>query len=99
VRGVDQQPEVVGSAGNVVLPTAATGLRKESVANVSQIVTIDEAELSERVGNLPRAKLELVLPESTSSSAARRRSIFRRRRIGCVERLIGRGPLRRCAKA
>jgi mRNA interferase MazF len=47
--------------GNVVLSAAATGLPKESVANVSQIVTIDRAELADRVGKLPRSKLELVL--------------------------------------
>jgi mRNA-degrading endonuclease toxin of MazEF toxin-antitoxin module len=34
---------------------------KESVANVSQIVTLDKSELTVRVGKLPKAKLELVL--------------------------------------
>lgn len=38
-----------------------TGLPKDSVANVSQIVTLDRASLTERVGKLARAKLELVL--------------------------------------
>ncbi len=38
-----------------------TGLPKDSVANVSQIVTLDRASLTERVGRLSRAKLELVL--------------------------------------
>jgi len=47
--------------GNVMLPSAATGLPKDSVANVSQLVTIDKAELTERVGKLPRPKLDLVL--------------------------------------
>jgi mRNA interferase MazF len=47
--------------GNVELSASATGLPKDSVANVSQIVTVDKTELSERVGKLPRAKLELVL--------------------------------------
>jgi mRNA interferase MazF len=47
--------------GNVVLSESTTGLPKESVANVSQIVTLDKCELTERVGKLPRAKLELVL--------------------------------------
>ena len=47
--------------GNVSLPARATGLPKESVANVSQIVTIDRELLTERVGRLPRAKLELIL--------------------------------------
>lgn len=47
--------------GNVLLAGSATGLSKESVANVSQIVTLDKSELAERAGKLPRAKLELVL--------------------------------------
>ena len=47
--------------GNVLLPAMATGLPKESVANVSQLVTLDKSELTERVGKLPKAKLELVL--------------------------------------
>lgn len=47
--------------GNVLLTTKATGLPKDSVANVSQIVTLDRGSLAERVGVLPRRKLELVL--------------------------------------
>jgi mRNA interferase MazF len=47
--------------GNVLLPAAATGLPKESVANVSQIVTVDKTDLSERVAKLPRSKFDLVL--------------------------------------
>ena len=47
--------------GNVLLSESATGLPKESVANVSQIVTLDKSELTVRVGKLPKAKLELVL--------------------------------------
>lgn len=46
--------------GNVHLPARVTGLPKNSVANVSQIVTIDRSLLTERVGRLPSAKLELI---------------------------------------
>lgn len=46
--------------GNVLLPTRLTGLPKDSVANVSQIITLDKALLTERIGKLPRAQLELV---------------------------------------
>jgi mRNA interferase MazF len=41
--------------GNVMLPSLATGLPKDSVANVSQIFTIDKSLLRERVGRLPEA--------------------------------------------
>jgi mRNA interferase MazF len=47
--------------GNVRLSVSATGLPKESVANVSQIVTLDKSELTERAGKLSGAKLGLVL--------------------------------------
>lgn len=47
--------------GNVALDSAATGLPKESVANVSQVVTLDRTSLTERVGTLPESKLDLVL--------------------------------------
>jgi mRNA interferase MazF len=47
--------------GNVLLPASLTGLPKESVANVSQVVTLDKNDLTERTGRLARSKLELVL--------------------------------------
>lgn len=46
--------------GNVLLKARATGLPKDSVANVSQIVAIDRAMLTERAGKLRRQQLELV---------------------------------------
>ena len=39
--------------GNVVLAKRDSGLPKDSVANVSQIITVDRAVLSERAGKLP----------------------------------------------
>lgn len=50
-----------GAAGNVLLAAEITGLPKDSVANVSQIVTLDRRALSAPVGALPTAKLRLVL--------------------------------------
>ena len=47
--------------GNVNLATRLTGLPKESVANVSQIVSVDKSLLTARVGKVPRSKLQLVL--------------------------------------
>lgn len=47
--------------GNVALPAAATKLAKESVANVSQLVALDKTLLTDRVGKLPRAKVNLIL--------------------------------------
>ena len=39
--------------GNVSLPARATGLPKASVANVSQVITVDRAFLTEFVTQLP----------------------------------------------
>jgi mRNA interferase MazF len=47
--------------GNTILTARVTGLPKDSVANASQVVTLDKTVLTERVGKVPRAKLELIL--------------------------------------
>jgi mRNA interferase MazF len=47
--------------GNVVLAAERTGLPKDSVANVSQIIAVDRSVLSERVGRVPEAQVSLVL--------------------------------------
>jgi mRNA interferase MazF len=49
-----------GAPGNVSLSARLTGLPKDSVANASQLVTLDGDLLTECVGKLPRAKLELI---------------------------------------
>jgi mRNA interferase MazF len=46
--------------GNVSLSARVTGLPKDSVANVSQVISLDKSLLTERVGKLPRPKLELL---------------------------------------
>jgi mRNA interferase MazF len=47
--------------GNQLLAARLTGLPKDSVANASQLLTLDKALLTERVGKLSRAKVELLL--------------------------------------
>jgi mRNA interferase MazF len=49
-----------GAPGNVLLTSRTTGLPKDSVANVSQIVALDRSLLTGRVGRLgakPRAQV------------------------------------------
>jgi len=46
--------------GNVNLPARSTGLGRDSVANVSQIVTLDRDVLTERVGRISKKQFELV---------------------------------------
>lgn len=52
--------ELAKAPGNVLLPKKVTSLPRESVANVSQLITIDKSFLSERVGSLPLDLLEQV---------------------------------------
>jgi len=47
--------------GNVLLRARAAGLSKDSVANASQILTVDRGLLTERAGKVPRAILHEVL--------------------------------------
>jgi mRNA interferase MazF len=44
---------LAAAPGNVLLPRATSGLSKDSVANVSQILTLDKKILVERIGSIP----------------------------------------------
>lgn len=46
--------------GNLQLSARITGLPKDSVANVSQIITVDKDCLAERMSKLPASRLALV---------------------------------------
>ena len=46
--------------GNVLLSAKHTGLDRDSVANVSQLVTIDKRKLTERVGSIPKRQMEAI---------------------------------------
>jgi len=52
--------KLADAPGNVYLPQAETGLSKDSVANISQVITIDKDFLTEKVGDLPRYLLKEV---------------------------------------
>lgn len=58
---LSSNPRWAEAPGNALLSARTTGLPKDSVANVSQIVTLDKALLTERVGKLPAAKVQLLL--------------------------------------
>ena len=44
---------LLDAPGNVLVPKTASSLPKDSVANVSQVITLDRDFLTERVGKLP----------------------------------------------
>lgn len=43
---------LLDAPGNVLLPAKNSGLSKDSVANVTQIITLDKTYLSERAGRI-----------------------------------------------
>jgi len=43
---------LLDAPGNVLIPAAASGLPKDSVANVSQVITIDRDFLSDQAGRV-----------------------------------------------
>jgi mRNA interferase MazF len=47
--------------GNVLLPARATRLAKNSVANVSQLLTLDRGLLAEHVAKLSARRVETIL--------------------------------------
>ena len=52
---------LAAAPGNIALPVTSTGLPKDAVANVSQIVTVDRQALTERVGQLSASERERVI--------------------------------------
>lgn len=51
---------LAGAPGNVLLSKGDVGLYRESVINVSQIVTLDRSFFAEAVGSIPAAKMREV---------------------------------------
>lgn len=46
--------------GNVLLKSVQTGLPKDSVANVSQVLTVDKSFLTEKAGRLLKSELQKI---------------------------------------
>ncbi len=60
VAAVTSNTRLAAAPGNVAIGGRGTGLARESVVNVSQLLSLDKRTLSERAGKLPRAKLREV---------------------------------------
>ena len=57
---ITSNTQLAEAPGNVLLPSEATALPKDSVANVSQVLTADKTFLVERIRMLPEYLQELV---------------------------------------
>jgi mRNA interferase MazF len=53
VAAITSDLELADMPGNVLLPARSTGLPRDSVVNVSQLLTLDRSFLTERAGTLP----------------------------------------------
>ncbi len=53
VVGLTSDLHLLEAPGNILVPARAANLPRDSVANVSQVLTIDRELLTERVGHLP----------------------------------------------
>jgi len=51
---------LAAAPGNVLCQTRETGLPRDSVVNVSQLITVDKSLLTERIGLLPARALRQV---------------------------------------
>lgn len=47
--------------GNVLLSKGEANLKKQSVVNISQIVTVDKADLIEKIGTLSSARVNQII--------------------------------------
>lgn len=47
--------------GNVLLSKGEANLKKQSVVNISQIVTVDKADLIEKIGTLSSARVSQII--------------------------------------
>jgi mRNA interferase MazF len=50
---ITSNTDLADAPGNVLLPADSTGLPRNSVVNVSQLLTLDRGFLTEQVGALP----------------------------------------------
>jgi mRNA interferase MazF len=58
--------ELADAPGNVVVPARSSGLPRDSVVNVSQVLTLDRGFLTEHAGTLP-ARLQGSIDEGLRS--------------------------------
>ena len=51
----------VSVPGNVLLTKGEAKLKKESVVNVTQVVTVDRADLTEKIGTLSSSRVHQII--------------------------------------
>jgi len=57
---ITSNTDLASMPGNVFLPATATGLPRDSVVNVTAVVTLDKTDLTDQAGVVPLALLREV---------------------------------------
>lgn len=60
VVAITSNLRLAAAPGNVALAPGSAGLERDSVVNVSQVVTLDKDDLSKRAGSIDGLKMEQV---------------------------------------
>jgi mRNA interferase MazF len=60
VVAITSNLKLAEAPGNLHLPKSKTGLVRDSVANVSQMLTLDKSFLTEQIGQLDRVTIQLL---------------------------------------
>lgn len=60
VAVITSNTNLAAAPGNVFLPAAASGLPRDSVVNVTALVTLNKDDLTQRVGELPSSLMREV---------------------------------------
>ena len=60
VAAITSNLRLAAAPGNIALAAGSAGLDRDSVINVSQVVTLDKSDLSTRLGTLDGLKMEQV---------------------------------------
>ena len=61
VCALTSNPKRAAAPGNVLLKKGEGNLPKDSVVNISQIITVNKSDLVEKIGSLSPAKLQEVI--------------------------------------
>lgn len=61
VCSVTSNLNIASAPGNVILKKGDGGLKKDSVANISQIITVDKSDLNEKIGRLSQLTVNRII--------------------------------------
>jgi mRNA interferase MazF len=60
VAAITSSLRLAAAPGNVALASGSAGIDRDSVINMSQVVTLDKSNLTKRLGNLDGLKMDQV---------------------------------------